>query len=137
MQTTERWTIPAEGGQVLEVESLDLGGGSTSARAWLVLDGEVVAYVSYLLEPLADHPLLLNTIEVRRSRRGQGWARRIIQQVEQMTGQTMWTSGHFTPLGYAALAAHLPVIPRHTALPTEPPQTFVANWSRRQARHGL
>lgn len=136
MQTIERMTVPIDTDLCLEVESLDLG-GELSARAWLIHHGEAVAFASYLLSPDATHPLLLNTIEVRRSRRGQGWAREVIAQVEAHTGQTMWTSGHFTALGHAALAAHLPLLPGCTAEVSEPDQTFVANWRRRKARRGL
>lgn len=75
-------------------------------------------------------------IEVREEHRGQGHARRMIQEVEARIGGRLHTTGSFTPEGRTALEAKTP---QHPWIPKEEhgcsPMTFVHDWDDLRAKH--
>lgn len=81
---------------------------------WLLIDGCPVGYIkTYVRETPGDYDVNLSLcdIEVHPHMRGQGIAKTMIEAVESWTGYTLYTTGGYTPLGYAALAGKIPVHP--------------------------
>lgn len=81
---------------------------------WLVNNtGKPVGILSYwlLLEKPLNDPFrfVLESIEIREEYRGNGLAGFLIREVEKWAGETMYCTGHYTPLGYQALDGFLPV----------------------------
>lgn len=105
---------------------------------WLVVNGEPVAFIHTAFHLDRDqHQLVLCDIEVREDRRGEGLTRAIVAAVEAQVGHTMYTTGHFTPLGAQALT-WLPVLPwEHTTGVWFNDQNFVNDWARLVPRHPM
>lgn len=95
---------------------------------WAYLGDVPVAYARTMHQPSA-FMLVLTDIETRPGYRGQGFAAALIDALETQYGLTLHATGDYTPEGYAALNARLPLAPgAPEADITTPPTTFVASW---------
>lgn len=118
-------------------------GGCQASQWWLVDGGETVAFIQVLWYP--DRPvdshvnpaLTVCDIEVREPFRSRGYGRAIIAAVEREFGAVMHTSGNYTPLGFAALGAHLPVENGGDAQVHYEDMPFVADWTTREPKYPL
>lgn len=106
-------------------------------RAWYRLpDGTPVGMIHWSNRQEEYTVPCICDIEVREEYRGQGHARRMIQEVEQRTGVRLHTTGGFTPEGRAALEA---MTPQHPFMPK--PQygydsmAFVHDWDDLVSKH--
>lgn len=96
---------------------------------WLIVDGTAVAYLHTMSHfERETHQQVLCDIEVREGCRGLGYARRIVTAAQGALGDTLWTTGGFTPLGEQAAGDRLPVLPGYTAGAVFRPMLFVADW---------
>jgi GNAT superfamily N-acetyltransferase len=117
--------------------------GSRRSAHWWMLDesGDAVAFMKTQVDANASGEfsvaLTVCDIEVRDDVRGRGWARAIIAAVEAHYGQRLHTSGGYTPLGFKALGAHLPVAYGNRAEVRFEDVTFVADWSQRRSQFRL
>ena len=102
---------------------------TTAAEGWWVLEGVAVGFIKWWLRP---GDLRLSDIEVRPGWRGRGIAPAMIRAVEARERLPMRSSGSYTPLGFAALAGHLPLVPGTRARTDTAPMTFVADWDARR-----
>lgn len=97
---------------------------------WLVVDGTAVAYLHTMSHYEREtHQQVLCDIEVREGHRGNGHARRIATAVQDALGDTLHTTGGFTPLGAQAAGDRLPVLPGYTAGVTFRDMAFVEDWN--------
>lgn len=118
-------------------------GGCEASQWWLVDGDETVAFIQVLWHP--DRPvdstvnpaLTVCDIEVREPFRGRGYGREIIAAVERKFGAVMHTSGGFTPLGFAAFAAHLSVVGGAEPQVRFKDMPFVADWTDRVPEYPL
>lgn len=94
---------------------------------WLIVNGVPVAYLHTLRHLRDTHQYVLCDIEVREGHRGHGYARRVVEAAATIVGDTLYTSGGFTPLGAAALS-WLPLLPGTTAGIDYKDMTFVRDW---------
>lgn len=95
---------------------------------WLVVDGAPVAYLHTLRHLSSDtHQYVLCDIEVREEHRGHGYARLIVEGATSIVGDTLYTSGGFTPLGAAALS-WVPILPGQTPGVHYEDMPFVRDW---------
>ena len=113
-----------------------------TARWWLLDDGVPVAFLQVIHRPNENETSLypqlsVCDIEVRESVRGRGFAREIIGKVQDVYGATLHTSGSYTPLGFAALAAHLPLSSTEPAAVRFEDMAFVRDWDNMVARFPL
>lgn len=100
--------------------------GTAIADAWWRIgDGLVVGYIKWWRR---DADLRLADVEVRPGWRRRGIAREMIAAVETIEAATMRSSGSFTPLGFAAIARHVPPLPGTRAAVNTKPMSFVADW---------
>lgn len=96
---------------------------------WLVVDGTAVAYLHTMSHYEREtHQQVLCDIEVREGHRGSGYARRIVVAAQDALGDTLHTTGGFTPLGAQAAGDRLPLLPGHEAGVTFEPMPFVEDW---------
>lgn len=92
---------------------------------WRAENGTVVGHVKWML---TEGVMFICDVEVREGWRGQGIARQMIQAVEVLEGETMFSSGSYTPLGYAALARGAKLAPGCEASIRHRDMTFVQDW---------
>lgn len=117
--------------------------GSTPHKqftAWLVQDGENIGMIHYMSDgDAADSVSTLGDIEIREDKRGNGYALAFVRLLEkQVAGGVLYTTGHYTPEGYAALAAHIPLLPHRAdygevAKVCYRSMNFVNDWENRWA----
>jgi GNAT superfamily N-acetyltransferase len=128
---TETWLDATPGASVVLLRDHKRGWGAAMWRAdhfWLILDGTAVAYLHTMSHYEREtHQQVLCDIEVRSQYRGQGHTRRIIDAAAQVLGDTLWTTGSFTPLGSQALD-WMPVLPGYDAGIKFPDMGFVEDW---------
>lgn len=90
------------------------GKSSNLQQVWLINDMSIpIGFMSYWMcvdKPIGDlFRFVLECIEIREEYRGQGLAKFLIEEVENYIGETLYSTGHFTPLGYESLNGLLPV----------------------------
>jgi len=98
--------------------------------SWLIRTGKPVAMIRYSHH---DGAWMLCDIEVREAYRGQGLGMEFINWLmENVCGETMYTTGSFTPKGARSLQPHLIVEPGHALMGDAgikfDDMTFVHSW---------
>ena len=130
--------IPVDARHALVVERERpgrMGASGAWTQWWLLREGVPVGFVrtlTYVPGSRSGHELVLCDIEIRDGYRQQGLAQILVRAIRDQTGQTVWTSGSFTPLGAQALG-FLPVLPGETAGVKFRDMTFVVNWDELNA----
>lgn len=103
--------MPEEFGVVIDAETHIVIEGSfynyNRARkhfsAWLVINGETVGMIRYLVGGTEEATLC--DIEIRKEHRGKKLSATFIKLLEtKVIGEQLFTTGHFTPEGHRSLA---------------------------------
>lgn len=87
---------------------------SNLQQVWIINEsGMSIGFLSYWMhvdKPVGDpFRFVLESIEIREEYRHQGLANFLIREVEKWIGETLYSTGHFTPLGYESLSGLFPV----------------------------
>lgn len=83
-------------------------------QSWLILEGTPVAYVSLYLgkNPTGQLPdvreTVIGSLEVREGYRGQKLSFHLAMLLQDYTGHTIHSSGHYTPEGFRSMAGLFP-----------------------------
>lgn len=101
---------------------------------WRTAEGVVVGHIKWMF---TEGVLFVCDIEVRDGHRRQGIARAMIEAVEALEGQTMFSSGSYTPLGFAALSRLAKIAPGYEASVRHRDMSFVLDWDTMAPKHPL
>lgn len=116
-----------------------------SMEAWLSTpEGGNVSFIKLIYhnekyEPSVGPYLAMCDVETRPNMRGKGMARELRESIEAETGLLIYSSGSYTPEGWAAFGKHGRFIPREYASRSDLPgekfksMGFVASWRHKIA----
>lgn len=120
-------------------EDADVSDHIRATHFWLLFPcGTPVGFCRTLYYSNRDtHRLVLGDIEIREQYRGGGLAHEFTDAIRNYYGgETLWTTGSFTPDGAHALS-FLPLIPSHKPPVVFGAMTFVLDWNNLVEKYPL
>lgn len=94
----------------------------------------VVGHIKWMF---TEGLMFICDIEVREGYRGRGIARAMIEAVEALEGQEMFSSGSYTPLGFAVLSRRARLAPGYEASIRHRDMSFVLDWDAMTPKYPL